>query len=446
MPANWFQRLVSPAGSRQSAPPVPPPAAPPPPKLPHLLLAYEQSLVALDEQTPDTLLAALLLRDQVETTRQRETDLAAPVMQQMISLDEQLRQRVTAVFLPSLAQWRNSVRPPQVHWWWYLDEAAAEKQQEKDFLWHLLAVTFFILTVPLASDIIRRLWTHAPDNIAIVSTLLTLLITASPFTKNGRELMQWLLRRILFLPTHRHAETMATTAFIAFLLIAGLRFLYLPQLASLYNEQGVAAINNGQLTIARQKLQQAIAINSDLAPSYYNLAAAYETIGRYDEAIRWYQTALDRDLDFAPAYNNLGRLYLLQGEPEKAQTILQSGLAVLQNSPPPADAAVAQTTLTTRYRLHTNLGQAFYEQGAYLQAAEQLHATLALESDGALDPAFFAARPHYYLALTYEAQQRPPADIIPHWEVALSYLTDSDPTHWRESILERLRQLREGVP
>lgn len=445
MPANWLQRLVSPAGS-QSAPPVPPPAAPPPPKLPHLLLAYEQSLAALNEQNPGTLLAALLLRDQVETARQRETAPTTPVMQQLIRLDEQLRQRVTAVFLPSFSQWRKSVRPPQSHWWWSLDEAAAEKEQEKDFLWHILAVTFFVLTVPLATDIIRRLWAHAPDNVAIVSTLLTLLITASPFTKNGRELMQWLLRRVSFLPTHRHAETMATTAVMAFLLIAGLRFLYLPQLASLYNEQGVAAINNGQLTIARQKLQQAIAINSDLAPSYYNLAAAYETIGRYDEAIRWYQTALDRDLDLAPAYNNLGRLYLLQGAPDKAQTILQSGLTVLQNGPPPADTAEVQADLATRYRLHTHLGQAFYEQGEYARAGEQLRAALALEADGALDSAFFTARPHYYLAQTYEAQQRPPTEILTHWEAALSYLTDDNPAGWQEAIVERIRQLREGMP
>jgi tetratricopeptide (TPR) repeat protein len=430
---NWLQQLVPKKGN---LPPVTLP--PPPPNISAILPAYEQALHALNGREPETLFATLLVRDQLEAVRQRDTAPAVPVMQQLIGLDEQLRQQVTAVFLPSFAQWRRSVRPPQAHWWWYLDEAAAEKEQEKDFLWHLLAVTFFILTVPLATDIIRRLWAHAPDNVAIVSTLLTLLITASPFTKNGRELIQWLLWRVSFLPTHRHATTMATTAFVALLFVSGLYFIYLPRLAIFYNDQGVIAIQQGQLNVARQNLQRAIAINNDLAPSYYNLAAAYEKAGWYEEAINRYQQALDYDLQFAPAYNNIGRLYLQQGQPTRAQEILIVGLTVLDSTPPSQ-----QETLVTRYRLLTHLGQAYYEQGEYDLAALTLEEVIALEKDGVLDVRFFAARPHYYLARSYEALERPSADIISQWEMALNYLDTEDPISWRMTITQQLSLWRE---
>jgi hypothetical protein len=48
----------------------------------------EEGLTALNEQNPTRLLATLLQRDQVETTRQRDTTLAVPVMQQLNSLDD----------------------------------------------------------------------------------------------------------------------------------------------------------------------------------------------------------------------------------------------------------------------------------------------------------------------------------------------------------------------
>lgn len=437
---NWLDHIFGQRGNEPVRFPDPP--ALPPPSLETALSEYQEALDALKPDEPPTFLAVLLIRDRVETFRQKETVLSPINIQSLLQMDAQLRQRMSATLSQSLANWRLSLMPPSSHWWWYLDEQLAKKEKEKDLLWGILAVTCFILTVPLATDIIRRLWVHAPDNVAIISTLLILLITASPFTQNGQELVQWLLRRFPRLPIHRHAEIMATTAFIAFMLIAGLRFLYLPRLAIIYNDLGVAAIQQGKLTIARQKLQQAVAINSDLASSYYNLAAAYETIARYDEAIKWYEQALDRDLDFAPAYNNLGRLYLEQGTPDNAQTVLLSGLAVLQNGSTPSTATEQQANLLTRYRLHTHLGQAYYEQEQFTLAAEQLVAALALETGGELESAFFAARPHFYLALTYEALHHPSAEIVAQWEAALSYLTDEDPANWQAIITEHLSTLR----
>lgn len=75
-------------------------------------------------------------------------------------------------------------------------------------------------------------------------------------------------------------------------------------------------------------------------------------------------------------------------------------------------------------------------------AAEQLAAALALETDGELESPFFVARPHFYLALTYVALQRPPVEIVAQWEAVLSYLTDDDPASWQAIITEHLSTLR----
>lgn len=427
---NWLHQI---ARQKEDTPPATPPG------ITTILPAYEQALRTLNGQEPETLLAVLLLRDQVEAIRQQDTAPAVSVMQQLIRLDEQLRQRVTAVFLPSLSRWRKSVRPPQAHWWWYLDEAAKEKEQEKDFLWHILAVTFFILTVPLATDIIRRLWAHAPDNIAIVSTLLTLLITASPFTKNGRELMQWLLRHFPRLSTRRQPQAMVITALLAFLFVGVLYFVYIPNLALIYNAQGVAAFHEGQLATAQQKLQRAIALRSDLSTSYYNLAEVYKASARYNEAFDLYQQTLNHDPQHVPAYLGLGQIYLQRGEPVRSQDILSKGLLMLDGT-----EVESQTRLVMSYRLLTYLGQAYYEQEQFELAALTLEEAVALERSEGLAAGFFTARPHVYLARSYEALTRPSADIVAQWEAALSYLSADDPSSWQLTIAQQLRHWREN--
>jgi len=230
---------------------------------------------------------------------------------------------------------------------------------------------------------------------------------------------------------------MAMTALIAFLLVVGGRFIIMPQYARIYNNRGVAALKQGDLTTARQQLQRAAAINKDFAASYYNLAAIYEEVAQPDEAIALYQEAIARNLAFSPAYNNLGRLYLQQGEAQQAISILQAGLARLSEGD-------GVTETVTRYQLLTHLGQAYVELEEMETAVSTLQQALALENGS--DPDFPRASPHYYLALAYEVLAYPPEAIIAQWEAALSYLTDDDPINWESTIRSQLELWRQNKP
>lgn len=437
---NWLSRLIYQLVGEPPASPLPSS-----PSLSEVLANYQQSLNELtdDEQS---LLTVLLVRDQVQAILQNAQTTTPVQVQQLLMLDDVLRQQTIGTPLTNLSKWRRSLQPPQSHWWWYLDTAVPEKEKDKDLVREIFAVPIFILTAALGIDIFTRLWVNAPDIITMLTLLLTLFIAAVPHMQRGRELIQWLLHRYVRLPTQHYAKLMIGLAISSCFLVASIRFFYLPSLAYIYNDQGVAAIQEGELATARQKLQQAIAINSELAPSYYNLADAYEAVGRYDEAIYWHQQALDYDLNFAPAYSNLGRLYLLQNEPDKAQTILLVGLEVLDKTNQQTSVADLQTVLLTHYRLLTHLGQAHYEQAQLSLATHRLEEAIILESDGELEAGFFSTRPHYYLALTYEKLERPPAAIIAQWEAALSYLNTDAPVDWEPTIRAHLEIWRQNEP
>jgi tetratricopeptide (TPR) repeat protein len=416
----------------------------PSPSLPTTVPEYQKALASYRQDNPQTLLALLLARDRVESCRIKQSPLTLDVINSLAQLDQQTIKIITYELgdskkKDSISKWRRTYQPPKGFWWWYLDKEVADEQKERDILWEALTVALFISTATLATDIIRRLWAHTPDNWAIFGTILTLLITASPFTKNGREYLQWLLRRIPRLSTRHHSKIATATAFVSLLFIAILRFAYLPNLAQSYNSRGVDALQNGHLNTARQYFQRAIAIDNNLAASYYNLAAGYEKIARYDESIAWYERAMDYDLQFAPAYNNLGRIYLLRNDPVKAQEVLTAGLLLLGSTD-----LEQEVTIVTRYRILTHLGQAYYEQGQFSIAALTLEETIAIETGGELNSQFFASRPHYYLALTYEALSRPSEEIIRQWEMALGYLSTEDPVTWRTIITQQLGVLRKG--
>lgn len=418
MTRNWLSRWLSVADT---------PPAPSPPQLQDALTRYEQALNNLNDD-PSTLLVSLLARDHVEAIRQQASVPTTEQVQHLIQLDTRLRQ--TTAPLTNLADWRASIHPNKAPWWWQLDEAQSKREKERDLLWDILAISFIILTIPLVTDIIGRLWAHAPDNFTISSSLLLLLITASPFTTRGRELAQWVLKRIPRLPARWHTEALLMTAFFAFVLVAFGRFALLPQLAVWYNDRGVVALEAGDVANGQLYLQRATAIDKDFAASYYNLATTYETIAQPEEAITWYKQALAHNLTFSPAYNNLGRLYLEQGNYQQAIPTLQAGLTHLTQATPD------EATIHTRYLLLTHLGQAYYELEQWQTARATLTEAIDLEAGQAMD--FPSARPHFYLALTYEALEQPADEIIVAWEDALRYLTDEDPLDWGATVRAHL--------
>jgi tetratricopeptide (TPR) repeat protein len=430
MVRNWLIRLLQWLLGEQL-----PAAAPAQPSLKVALGQYDQ---ALEEASGDSQMLhdALLARDRVEAALQEAKPPPTGQVRRLVELDARLRGQTANLSLKDLSTWRQTIRPPDTHWWWSLDQAAEKGEAEKDLPWVLLTGTLLAFTIPLALEIIKRLWDGAPDTVSVFGTLLTVSFTSSPLTKRGREFARWLLKRIPRLKRHFYAEAMAAMAVVAFVFVLTGRLL-LPQLAEYYNDRGYDASRAGNLTTARRNFQRAVALDADMAEGYYHLGTVYEEIARPDEAIKWYQRALEYDLDLGAAYNNLGRLHILQGSPELAVPLLQAGLR--------HTGSETELELVTRYRLLSNLGWAYHALEQPTRARDVLEQAVALESD--LDAAFKSAVPHYYLALTYEALKQPEA-AVQQWEDSLRYLDSEDPDQggWDETIRIQLDELREEQP
>jgi len=428
MGRNWVFRLFGRIGGATSRPSQ---ASPP---LDAALDAYRQALETLNDE-PQTWLSVLLARDWVEAARRQSLESSPETVQQLLALDAQLLQQATDLPEDTLSSWRRTLRPPESHWWWYPEREIQAERERRDLPWVLLAGTLTTLTFPLAVDIVRRLWDGAPDTVSVLGTLLTLLLTGSPFTQRGREFVRWLLRRLPRLSLHLRARAMAAMAFLAFLLVLVGRLLALPPLATAYNESGLAALQVGDLTAAQRRFQRAVALDPDFAVGYYHVANVYEEIGQPEEAIAWYRRALARDLNLAPAYSNLGRLYLLEGNAEQAVRVLQAGLNRATGE--------MEADRLTRYRLLSNLGWAYTALDQPALARRVLEETIALED--VLDAVYRSAVPHYYLALTYEALGESEA-ALRQWEDSLRYLDPESPDQlgWEETIHTHLETLREA--
>lgn len=74
-----------------------------------------------------------------------------------------------------------------------------------------------------------------------------------------------------------------------------------------YTFLGVAYNKKGDIMRAIRSFEESLRL-SETARSYFNLAMMYESVHRYDEAIREYQMALDVDSNYARASEALNRL------------------------------------------------------------------------------------------------------------------------------------------
>lgn len=421
------------------------------------LNTYEQALAALNDAS-QTLLAVLLARDAVEEARQKVELLSVAQAQRLVALDAQLQAQAARRDLDALPNWRQTLDPPASAWWWYLDVARAKQAESRaqaaDLFWNALAGTFTLLTAALTAQILPRLWDGAPDTLSVFGSLVTLTLTASPLIKQGREVGAALLEHIPKLklkPQHR-AEALAALTGLAFALVLALR-LTLPTFAVGYNNRGFAARQAQNYALAQRSFQRAVALHPDNAVAAYNLAEVYGRLREPDKAREWYARAIAADLDFAPAYRGLGRLYNAQDKPAEAQTILESGLAVLGDAPSPGNTATEADTVI-RYELLAELGRAYFAQEQPVLAQRALEDALALEDtlrafEAAApgDVQYRSALPHYYLAQLHEQADRP-QDALAHWEACLRLLKPgwTENMAWRIEAQERIAYLEEVLP
>jgi tetratricopeptide (TPR) repeat protein len=85
-----------------------------------------------------------------------------------------------------------------------------------------------------------------------------------------------------------------------------------------YNNLGVAYDSLGRYQDAMEPCKQAIKIKPDYAMAHYNLGLSYSRVGRWQDAVEPYKQAIRIKPNYADAYNNLGVTYFQLGRHKDA--------------------------------------------------------------------------------------------------------------------------------
>lgn len=228
----------------------------------------------------------------------------------------------------------------------------------------VLAVSFLLFTVPLQSpiDILKAQFKaaeaqHRAGNLAQAEAQFTSIL-AETYQKLGR----------IYTVQNNYQDSVGA-------LEASTN--YLPQSHEALVDLSIAYFYTGQYKRAIERLQQAIAINSQSAAAHQMLGKSYFMLSDFDKAVSELEVALKlapRDYDVA---YTLALAHLQRHQLNPAKQIFNRMITQLGNRP----------------QLRVLIGRGYRETGFLAEAVEEFKKAIAL------DPKF--PRVHFYLGLTY---------------------------------------------
>jgi tetratricopeptide (TPR) repeat protein len=164
-----------------------------------------------------------------------------------------------------------------------------------------------------------------------------------------------------------------------------------------HNNLGLSYYDRGQLDLATQQFQMALAIDPSLAEPHNNLGNILNRQHALAPSIHEYQAALAIDPYYSRAHNNLGNALMQTGHVDDAITHYQRAaeidptyvdaysdlsIALLQKGRTDDAIAQAQQAVTVDPKnadAHNNLGNALYQKGAMDAARREYQTALAID-------------------------------------------------------------------
>ncbi len=128
------------------------------------------------------------------------------------------------------------------------------------------------------------------------------------------------------------------------------------KMAEGYYMKGVSYLQKKNYELAMVEFQRSIQTDKNSKNAYFALGSISETMGKFEDAERYYEAALDIDPEFSEAYNALGVVYSRQ---ERWKDALKAFHKALENK-----------LYTTPHVAYYNLAHAYMAQKNYEKAIE----------------------------------------------------------------------------
>lgn len=136
-------------------------------------------------------------------------------------------------------------------------------------------------------------------------------------------------------------------------------------LSRVYSNLGRAYLEAGQLNRAQTEYEKSLTFYDKVPLVYHDLGLIAQEQGRVEDAVRFYQTALEVKPDHAPSLNNLGVLYARAQRLGEAEELFRRALQADPNDP----------------KTHNNLGNLRLRQGRWAEALAAYERALVLDPD-----------------------------------------------------------------
>lgn len=412
-------------------------------KLTQAIADYERAIADMEVLKSKPPLAQVLellqTRDRVEELRQTETVPSSQTLAELISLDRRLLALAEAIACDDqLIDCRKSLQPPETAWWWFLPppKEPIPKSDKFDWVWNGLTVACLLFATTFATNTFKAFSQNGMNLLQTFGTISQsaglVLVSGGALTDKGQKAVKDILASFKIPPAY-YAET--TFAFSALVLLGtyGINQSLVP-LGEFYYKQGNNFYNQGELSQAQKRYEEALSLNPDNANISVALGNIYATVEEYDQAKAQYKLGLNQG---DPAsLNGLGRVILR---------------TATSNSELFQAEAVFRLALSEKYvqdilksELHTNLAWTLLQQAEentqsateiqalQAEAEQNLKIAIALEEKAKEKVPGFGMS-HCYLATLWE-QNGNQAGAVQQWKLCQERAFPTSMSQYKEIL------------
>jgi len=353
--------------------------------------AFRNLKAELPSPSSNSVVAALVSRDQINHVLQSGGKLAGQEVLRLALLDGELREAAVAidstVGRPTLSGWQQSMDPASELWWWSLHEMAESARVKLHPTTAWLVTILLGVSFVVTGDTVGQLLKVAAISAGLVAILIQAALTflaGSVLIESGRK---WVLSLLTTLGLRRFRDTKVMALAAAVFALSILARMLVPELAGgIYARRAEALDKQSAWSQAIYNYTRALTLRPDDISLHLNLAIAYDRSSQFDRAIEEYKVVLASDGENSSAQNNLARLFIIQRTFDPALRLLDQLSKQLNNLSP-----------EDQYYVLKNLGWVYVELQHYEEAKGDLWAALRVR-DG--------AAAHYLLGLVHEASNK----------------------------------------